>query len=220
MSVIHDYELTEPDVKFLVTVRDIMANPQDFEMTEQGETAANVTAIRAACDLTKSQIDYRARSGEDGRGFAQDGKQLIRSYDPTMEPTGFGPRSVELTEKGERVVSEIESEGAGPSGGLSDDAQEQIAELEATVSELQEQVENMSAYIEEIQLSPTGALNEKQANGLDVTLKLVPAHQYALSSVLGVDVDAIKNMPPAERDPDPLRDDVTATLDSGRQVVE
>jgi len=194
MSVLTDYGLKENDVEFLLTIQDVEQNPTEYDNTGPGETVANVTVLKQNTDLSKSQIDYRARQGEDSRGLAEEGLNLIRSHAPTIENTGYGPRSVELTEKGERVVAEIKdlrSQGPPQQGGSSGASSERIEELEAEVAELREAVENNSERVETFGQNRMGAIGGDMSAKLEAISRAFPKHDFVLSEVLGVDMDAV-----------------------------
>ena len=85
MSVLTDYGLKDPDVEFLLAVHQIEQNPTEYDNTDVGKTVANVTSIREASDLTRSQIDYRVSPGDGGRGFGESGMNFLRTYEATIE---------------------------------------------------------------------------------------------------------------------------------------
>ena len=218
MTALTEYELKPADVEFLLTIRDIEQNPQDYDNTEPGETVANVTVLRDETSLTKSQVAYRAREGENGRGFAEDDMGLIRIHPPTVEGGSFGPRSVELTDHGLKVAAEIESQrgGSGDGGAAVSDAQ--INELEQQISDLESQVENISESIEEIQRSEMGAIDADVADRISAALRFFPRHQFILSEVIGVDMNALANADDLDSvDKDELRREILDTLSEGKR---
>ena len=197
MSVLKDYGLKDPDVDFLLGVQQIEQNPTEYDNTDVGETVANVTSIREATDLTRSQIDYRVTPGTGGRGFTEDGMGFIRTYEATIEGRNFGPRSVELTEKGERVVAEIKeirSPAGGRQGGAGGGSSDRVEELEAQVSELEDKLETMSEQMATIQQSRMGALGGDMSAKLETISRAVPRHDFVLTEVFGVDVAEIKSV--------------------------
>lgn len=187
MGVIVEYNLSNKDVMFLKTVRDIEQNPQDYDNTEPGETSANVTAIRKSSDLSKTEVDYRARSGGDSRGFGQEGMGLIVSHPPVMEDHSFGPRSVELTDKGYRVVGEIEQEEGSTDGGGSTVNDDRIDQLEESISTIENEIENISEVLEDYDESQMGAIDEQTANRLGLLLRVFPTHQFIFEHIFGTD---------------------------------
>lgn len=203
MSVLTDYGLKEDDVEFLLTIHHIEKKSTEYDNTDPGETVANVTVVKQASDLSKNQIDYRAREGDDNRGLAEDGMNLIRSYPPRVEGKGFGPRSMELTEKGERVVAEIKelrSSGGGRQGGDAAASSEEIEELRAEVSELREAVENNSADVDGFKESRTGALGGDMASKLKAISRAVPQQQFIFSEVFGIDMETVQETDVGDED--------------------
>ena len=203
MSVLTDYGLKEDDVEFLLTIHQIEQNPTEYDNTDPGETVANVTVLKQESGLSKNQIDYRAREGDDSRGLAGEGLNLIRSYGPRVEGKGFGPRSVELTEKGERVVAEIKelrSSGGGRQGGDAAASSEEIEELRAEISELREAIENNSADVEGFKESRTGALGGDMASKLNAISRAVPQQQFIFSEVFGIDMETVQETEVGDED--------------------
>ncbi|WP_141212562.1 MULTISPECIES: hypothetical protein [unclassified Halorubrum] len=192
--MITDYGLKEDDVEFLSTVKQIEENPTEYDNTDPGETVANVTVLKQVSGLSKNQIDYRAREGDDSRGLADDGLNLIRSHGPRVEGKGFGPRSVELTDKGHRVVAEIKesrSSGDGREGGSGAASSAEIEELRTEVSELRETVENLSEDMETIKQNRTGAIGGNLGAKLEAIARAFPQQNFVLTEVLGIDMDAV-----------------------------
>jgi hypothetical protein len=203
MGVIIDHDLSAADVNFLLTVRNILENPQDYDNTEPGETAANVTSIRSETDLSKTQVAYRCRDGDDSRGFGESGKGWLRTHGPSIEGKRFGPRSVELTDKGYKIVSEIEqsqsSNGAetDPDSGVSG---EEIARINEELSDIQESIENITDDLEGIQESETGAVDADMASKLKAISRAVPQQQFIFSEVFGIDMEAVQETEVGDED--------------------
>lgn len=194
MSVLTEYGLKEPDVEFLLAVHQIEQNPTEYDNTDVGKTVANVSSIREATDLTRSQIDYRIKPGENGRGFDEDEMNLLRTYEATIEGQTIGPRSVELTEKGARVIAEIRDArlGGGREGTTSSVSPQRVDELETQLSEIQTQVENFSHAMEEITQGQSGKIDEDLGLKLKTILQTYPRHHYMLTEVFGVDLKDLK----------------------------
>jgi hypothetical protein len=195
MSVLTDYGLKEDDVEFLLTVHQIEQNPMEYDNTDPGEAVANVTVLKQASDLSKNQIDYRAREGDNSRGLAGEEMNLIRSYAPQVEGKEFEPRSVELTKKGKRVVAEIKELRSGRSGqpaGSGGASSERIAELEAQVSELQSQIENFSEIAETvaaIEQNEMGGVGSEMTTQIRAASNAIPHHQFVFSEVFGIGIE-------------------------------
>lgn len=203
MGVIIDHDLSAADVNFLLTVRDILDSHQDYDNTEPGETAANVTAIREETDLSKTQVAYRCRDGDDSRGFGESGKGWLRTHGPSIEGKRFGPRSVELTDQGYKIVSEIEQsqssggEEGGPADGVSG---EEVARINEELSEIRESIENISAELASIQESETGAVDAELASKLDAISRAVPQQQFVFSEVFGIDMEDVQSTEVGDQD--------------------
>jgi len=213
MTALTEYELKPADVEFLLTVKDIEQNPNDYDNTEPGKSVANVSVLREETSLTKSQVAYRARDGENGRGFASDDMGILRVHPPTVESGSFGPRSVELTDKGRKVVSEVEAQRGSPGGGGSSAPDPRIDELEQEISELSSSLENISESIAEIEQSQMGAIDTDVADRLTAALRLFPRHQFVLSEIFGVDMDRLAEADDLDSvDTDELRQEILMTL--------
>ncbi|WP_283402485.1 hypothetical protein [Halorubrum sp. DM2] len=213
MTTLREYGLKPADVEFLLTVQDIENSPQDYDNTEPGETPANVTVIREETSLSKSQVAYRSRDGESGRGFATDDMGLLRVHPPTVESGQFGPRSVELTDQGRRVASEVRAERSDSMDSDGAVAEAEIDELERQVSELQEDIEKISETLEKIDRSQMGAIDSDMADRLTAALRFFPRHQFILSEVMGIDMDALSDAGDLDSvDKDELRQEVLETL--------
>lgn len=194
MSVLTEYGLKEPDVEFLLAVHHIEQKPTEYDNTDVGQKVANVSSIREATDLTRSQIDYRVKPGENGRGFDEDEMNLLRTYEATIEGQTIGPRSVELTEKGARVIAEIRDErlGSGREGNRDSVSPERVDELETQLSEVQNQLENLSDTMAEITQGQTDKIDENLGIKLKSILRTYPQHHYMLTEVFGMDLEDLK----------------------------
>jgi len=199
------------DIRFLKAVRDILQSPEEFEGTEEGETSATTSAIRDACgdELTDSQIQYRLRRGENSRQFdSETGVGYLQIYDPKMTETGFGPKSCDITEKGLRVLAKAQEV-----HGLLDREtskqldHERMAEVEAAVDELSEQVEQMSnqqerileqygemqSFFESAEESEFGAVDPEQAERLQ-SLQSVMIDFVKTLDILGIDFKQVQSL--------------------------
>lgn len=194
MSVITEYGLKEPDVEFLLAVHHIEQNPTEYDNTEVGQKVANVSSIREATDLTRSQIDYRVKPSENGRGFDEDEMNLLRTYEATIEGQTIGPRSVELTEKGARVIAEIRDErlGSGRDGDRDRVSPERVDRLETQLSEVQTQIENLSDGMAAINQDRTGGIDEDLSARLEAMARRYPKHHYVLTEIFGIDLEDLK----------------------------
>lgn len=211
-------ELGLDDIKFLRAVRDINANPDEYEGTDQGEVPANTRSIRLATDLSRSMVNYRLASSN-SRGLDESDMGLIRVYPAQIEGNSFGPKSTELTEKGVRVLSEIEESGLMGSGPDPSDESETVKQLRARIetlenqgvgeggegvppselSDLKQRVDefesqldslrsDVNALEETITRSEWGSMDEEIAEDLARVRRLSPALMYAFQELLGIDV--------------------------------
>lgn len=194
MSVLTEYGLKEADVEFLLAVHHIEQNPTKYDNTDVGKTVANVSSIREATDLTRSQIDYRVKPGENGRGFDEDEMNILRTYEATIEGQTIGPRSVELTEKGARVIAEIRDKrlGSGHEDHRDRVSPERVDELETQLSEVQNQIENLSDTMAEITQGRSDKIDENLGLKLKSILQTYPYHHYMLTEVFGIGQEDLK----------------------------
>lgn len=223
-------DLSLKDIRFLRAVRDINSDPSNYEETDPGKTAANITAVTRATSLSKDEVDYRMTPGPNKKGFGTDQMGLIRIHEAQIEGGTFGPKSAELTEKGEKMLSNaIEALGLGDADTSETADQERIAEVDARTSELMEKLSRVEGAVEELdeaindvsevvqdmEDSEMGALDSRVAQKLNVLINALPLHNLALESVLGVDMDKIKDIEGDELDQETrqeLREDVRETL--------
>jgi len=142
-------ELSIEDVRFLRAVRDISADPDDYPRTGQGVTPATVSAIREVTNLSRSQLNYRMGVGANQRGFEEMG--LVVTHDPPMTDTGYGKRSVELTERGERRLEQgLQAYGlAGGSGRADQEVMEQLEDLGSQLESLERRLDTIERDVEE-----------------------------------------------------------------------
>lgn len=210
-------DLTLADVEFLRTVRDINANPEEYDQTDVGERPANITSLKSVLlkgsgtldDWTEGKLDYRMREGKRGWLKSDEGSlNLVVLHqgqsDPTA-PSGYIVRSVELTERGKRKVAKAEEEWgfeSSPStskdtdtGALRvevDQHSDQIAELEETLASVQEELEEMNEYLSYIRENKAGALDNETADHLEMVFDLNLRHERLLKMVMNVDTDPLK----------------------------
>ena len=143
-------DLSTTDVEFLRVIRDINLNPEQYEGTDGGEKPANTTSIRKASSLSRSQINYRLGKSRN-RFFGGDGLGLVTIHPAKVneETGGFGPKSVELSEKGIEALSnytgvESQDRGGSQQGGEIDTTGESevIKQLHAKIQSLETQSHN------------------------------------------------------------------------------
>lgn len=154
--------LSSTDIDLLKIIRDINLNPGEYEGTEGGVVPATTTAIRKATDLSRSQINYRLAPSQGGY-FGDDGRGLVKIHQAQIveDTSAFGPKSMELTQKGIDALSEYtggmepSSDGDG-TGGAShrgdeiDTASERevIRQLHAKIDSLERKLENGGGYVD------------------------------------------------------------------------
>ncbi len=219
-------ELSIEDVRFLRAVRDINENPEDYPRTKKGTMAASTRAIREATTLSKNQIDYRLGTTTKERGFDDLGYLVI--HDPPMTDTGYGPRSAELTGKGEQRLEEgLQAYGleetearADPEvmekledvGARLDDLERQLAEMEDELNEVGNSINNLEGRVSQIETNQMGAVNGEQAARLRTVIDAMPAF-YQAFQLMGMDVREIQESEDLdEREAKALMEDVRATL--------
>ena len=192
-------DLSLDDIQFLKTVRDVCADSSEYpdRWTADGESPATTTAIREVSGLDKSQVQYRLTAGSDGRGLDEGESPLVQLYDPPMTPSGYGPKSAELTEHGEEVLASAltredvqDAQGvlAAGSAGMEEVAQlaETLDELEGTVRELQETVMSVDETVSGWESDEFGSVDGETAARLRTLIDIFPVFNMALEQVLEV----------------------------------
>jgi len=215
VSVCMDTDLSTTNVRFLRVIRNINTNPDEYEATERGEVPANTTAIRKASDFSRSQINYRLASDR-GTDFTDSGKGLLKIHPASVDDSGgFGPKSVELTQKGLEVLSsyaatddfdpdefgsdsEVISQLQARLRALEDHSQVGDKRMGSKVEENAEGVERVEAKLDELiaevrtlRESEWGAVDGDKADNLDRVLSRAPAMMYAFTILLEIDIDEI-----------------------------
>jgi polyhydroxyalkanoate synthesis regulator phasin len=170
-EVLSEFNLEVVDIQFLQAVRNINENPDEYAKTESGVTAASTLSLRNATELSRNQIRYRM-GGSRCRGLAEAG--LTEVYDAVLdEDGGYGPKSIELTEKGEEVLREIEeqvaSQGRGASPGEVEDLRERVAALEGSQIEGEVDTDAVVGELEALRSRVDGVESAVESVGEDVT---------------------------------------------------
>lgn len=207
-----EYDLSFTDIRFLRAVRDINANPDAYERTEKGEIAASTGAIIAAADLSESEARYRM-GGSRCRGFEEMGLTIVHEAEFDEETKTFGAKSVELTQEGLDVLTEVEevgdnfdedSEGDGEgvpeivkqlrgrveklekrSVGGGSDGSDHTREIKA----LQNDIERIETKIDAIREDPWGGLDDDAVELTKEGVDRANAIFYILQTVFGIDVE-------------------------------
>lgn len=195
-------DLSITDIKFLEAVRDINANPGEYGGIEDGEVPASITAITEATDLTKPQIEYRITPGDHKRGFeVNGGAGLIRIHSAQLVGNRFGPKSAEITEKGEKALAE-----AKRAHGLTDDGepdatelatlQKRLEDLDQQVTDLQETVEKIEAIFSrfDAEVDEVFEGDITAADALSAAVLGMPRHNTVIEALLGVDAREVDEM--------------------------
>lgn len=176
-DVLSEFNLEVVDIQFLQAVRNINENPDEFMKTERGVTAASTLSLRNATELSRNQIRYRM-GGSRCRGLAEAG--LTEVYDAVLDDDGgHGPKSIELTEKGEEVLRAVEekvvSGGRGASPSEVEELRERVDALEG--NQIEGEVDT-DAVVEELQ-----ALRSR-VDGIDSKVDSVGEDVSAVQSVV------------------------------------
>lgn len=220
-------ELSREDVQFLRAIRDINESPADYPKTEKGTQPASVSAIKEATTLSRSQINYRIGTASNSRGFEEMG--YINSFDPPMTESGFGPRSAELTEKGEQRLNEgLRAYGMDSTSGRGDpEVMEKLEDVGARLDDFGRRLDQIERELEEItdtveavdnraarmESREMGAVDEQQAARLRTVIDAMPAF-YQAFQLMGMDVREIQETESLDdRDAEALIDSVRSTLD-------
>ena len=143
-------DLSWKDIKFLTAVRDINENPDQYPGTDGSVTPANTTSLREATDLSRGEIRHRLNDKSD---IADRDLGLIRLHDPQLTERGdHGPKSVELTEFGERFLDRALSARSVGDAGAAEVAQgDRISALEERLEKIEELVQSHDDVIQTIQ---------------------------------------------------------------------
>lgn len=104
-------DLDNDDIMFLRAVKEINDNPDEYDEDGEkmgGEVPASTTMMREVSGLSRYKVRYRM-GGRQCRGFEEAGVTVV--HEATLEPDSgeWGPKSIELTPKGERMLDEAES---------------------------------------------------------------------------------------------------------------
>jgi len=216
ISVCMGTDLSTTNVRFLRVIRNINTNPDEYDNTNKGEKPANTTAIRKASDFSRNQINYRL-APDRGTDFTDSGEGLLKIHPASIDDDGgFGPKSVELTQKGLDVLSTY----AAPDDDFDPDEygsdSEVISQLHARVRALEdysqvgderlgskvedntESIERVEAKLDELitevralRQSEWGAVDDEKAENLGRVLSRAPAMMYAFTVLLEIDIDEI-----------------------------
>jgi len=239
ISVCMDTDLSTTNVRFLRVIRNINTNPDEYEATERGEVPANTTAIRKASDFSRSQINYRLASDR-GTDFTDSGKGLLKIHPASVDESGgFGPKSVELTQKGLKVLSsyaaaddfdpdefgsdsEVISQLQARLQALEDHTQVDDKHMGSKVVENAERVERVEAKLDELiaevralRESEWGAIDENKTEDLDKVVDRARGMMYAFTALLQIDIDDIVEAGGyTEKEMDEVRKEVFTVLDS------
>lgn len=202
-------DLTLKDIKFLRAVRELCDNPENYPNTDLGDAPANTTALKNDLpnyEPSKGVLNYRMvkdnESDGNKRGLEVDGGLgYIRIHSPSLTEDGYGPRSVEITDKGRRALESAEErsgmedtvarETDGPS---STELQleverlgDRVDELEAEREELVNQLEEVRELMELWQERDIGATSRERADKINSAINAVPTFYNTFSEVFGVD---------------------------------
>jgi len=141
-----DPDLSLKDIEFLKAVRDINNNPDNYAGAADGERPANTTTLREATSLTRQEIKHRLHEKSD---IAGEEVGLIEIYDPPITESGFGPKAVELTHRGDRHLKDaLAKHGFGDHHPKDVATAERIANLESRLDELEEAVQKLHQKID------------------------------------------------------------------------
>ena len=199
-------DLDVDDITFLRTAREINANPEDYsdQLTSAGAVPATISAIRNETDLSQNQLNYRMRAGDNSRGFVDRG--LIDVHPAEVRDDGsYGPKSVELTEKGERRLdAAMRAHGLGQLAApelhhqelvdLEDDVDaltREVAGLRQAVEGVREDLAAVSESVSNAEGRPHGFTDEETATQLDAVTEGFPVIDRALENLLGVPMDEL-----------------------------
>lgn len=152
-------ELKRKDIKFLRAVQLLCDNPDEYDHTDKGKAPANTSALKSVewMDLSDGDLEYRmvkqSDSGANKRGFEVDGGLgYLRIYQAEPGPSGYEPRSVEITEKGRKALKAAMEDHGFVEGVPSeeDDAGTDIpGEVELEIAEIREEMADLRSEVEQ-----------------------------------------------------------------------
>lgn len=198
-------DLSLKDIKFLKAIRDINRDPETYEATEHGAVPATITAVKEATSLTKDEVDYRMTPSRSRLANTDEGLGLIHIHEAELRGNMFGPKSAELTEKGERMLNDtMETHGLTDRSTAETEQLERLADVDARTHELEERMDDIEARIEEIVAAvndiaetvdqwdeaPTGAFNSDERDKFNALVQALPGHDRAFRA-LGIDPAAL-----------------------------
>lgn len=205
-----DSDLSFKDIRFLRTVRDINASPEAYERTEKGEVPASTGAIITASDLSEGEVRYRM-GGSQCRGFEEMGLTIVHEAEFDEETKMFGAKSVELTQDGIDVLTELSEEDAAFEGEDDEgDEPEVLKQLRGRVEKLEKRsvgggsdgsdfsreikslrndIERLETKIDGAREDPWGSLDDDAVEHTKTAISRVNAVFYILQTVFGIDVE-------------------------------
>lgn len=140
-------DLTMKDIRFLMAVRDINENPEEYEDTELGEAPANTTSIRKATSLSTGEVRHRLNEKSD---IADEELGAVTLHKAQPTDGSLGPKSVELTQDGERLLRHaLASRGIGDHDPTDVATAERVSALEARIKELEHIIQSYPNQVEE-----------------------------------------------------------------------
>lgn len=160
--------LSSKDISVLKTIRALNETIDVEELPEGVRTPATTTRIRERSGLNTAEVQHRLKRSEKL-------DDLLEVYPAPVYKNGkHGPKSAELTAKGEAVLDQITS-GNPPTG-------VDIEELAVEFADLQERVAVIEA-------SPTGALDEQEADNFETVKEMMVTFQNVFENELGINLE-------------------------------
>jgi hypothetical protein len=142
-----DPDLSLKDIEFLKAVRDINTNPDDYPAASEGAKPANTTTLRNATSLTRQEIKHRLHEKSD---IAGEEVGLIEIYDPPVTESGFGPKAVELTLRGDRLLEDaLAKHGLGNYHPKDVATADRIAGLESRLDGLEDAIQELRQQMDD-----------------------------------------------------------------------
>ena len=123
-------ELKYKEKEVMRAIRDINSAPAKYSGTDRAEMAANKPLIAKVSGLSTDSVEYRLSQS----GLGEDGMGLINVHPPSVQGRKFGPKSAELTDKGIRVLSELDEREESVSESID---QEEIKQLRARIDAIE-----------------------------------------------------------------------------------
>jgi len=197
-------ELKYKEKEVMRAIRDINSAPAKYSGTDRAEMPANKPLIAKVSGLSTDSVEYRLSQA----GLGEDGMGLINVHPPSVQGRKFGPKSAELTDKGIRVLSELDEREESVSESID---QEEIKQLRARLNAIEStefgeddevsagkivgQLEQVQTRIDELESMVEGNIQQfnERLDGIEAQLE---GEWGAVDSETAEDIGRVLNLSP------------------------